>query len=118
MAESQRNSNRNRRLGERRVNPRAPGGAVWYVLGFLLLLALAQAFFFQLQGGETLPYSEFKRLVRENRVQEVTVGEDRIRGVLKAVDGEKGRAFTAVRVTDDKLPDELEQTGVKYQGEV
>ena len=118
MVEPQKNPNRNRRLAERRMNPRTPGGAVWYVLGFLLLLAIAQAFFFQLNGGETLPYSEFKRLVREDRVQEVTVGEDRIRGVLRGANGEKGRPFTAVRVTDDKLPDELEQHGVKYQGEV
>jgi cell division protease FtsH len=118
MVEPQKSQNRNRRLTERRMNPRTPGGAVWYVLGFLLLLALAQAFFFQLSGGETLPYSEFKRLVREDRVQEVTVGEDRIRGVLKGADGEKGRQFTAVRVVDDKLPDELDQHGVKYQGEV
>ena len=37
---------KNRRSGERRVTPRpTPGSAVWYVLGFLLLLALAQAFF-------------------------------------------------------------------------
>ncbi len=118
MAEPQKTQNRNRRLADRRMNPRAPGGAIWYVLGFLLLLALAQAFFFQLQGGETLPYSEFKRLVREDRVQEVTVGEDRIRGTLKPVDGEKGRPFTTVRVADDKLPEELEQHRVKYQGEV
>src|SRR3982750_158142 len=98
MAESPKSPNRNRRLAERRMSPRAPGSAVWYVLGFLLLLALAQAFFFQLQGGETLPYSEFKRLVRADRVQEVTVGEDRIRGQLKGADGEKGKPFTAVRV--------------------
>ena len=34
---------------------RPPGGAVWYVLGFLLLLALAQAFFSQLQSGRDDP---------------------------------------------------------------
>src|SRR5262245_4750317 len=118
MVEPQKSQNRNRRLTERRMNPRTPGGAVWYVLGFLLLLALAQAFFVQLSGGGTLPYGEFKPLVRDDRVQEVTVGEDRVRGVLKGADGEKGRQFTAVRVADDKLPDELEQHGVKYQGEI
>jgi len=26
-------------------------GAIWYVLGFMLLLAVAQAFFYQMQGG-------------------------------------------------------------------
>jgi cell division protease FtsH len=119
VAENPRSSNRNRRLGERRTGPRsAPGGAVWYVLGFLLLLALAQAFFYQLQGGETIPYSEFKTLVRQDRVQEVTLGEDRIRGLLKPSGNQKARPFSAVRVADDKLPDELDQHGVKYTGEV
>ena len=75
MAESKPPS-KNRRANERRSGPRtAPGGAVWYVLGFLLLLAVAQAFFFQIQSGETIPYSEFKRLIREDRVQEVTLSD-------------------------------------------
>ena len=34
-------SAKNRRSGERRVTPRpTPGSAVWYVLGFLVLMAL------------------------------------------------------------------------------
>jgi len=119
MAETPRpSSNRNSRLNERRTPARPPGGAVWYVLGVLLLLALAQAFFSQLQSGETIPYSDFKSMVRDNRVQEVTLSDDRIRGVLKAAGGEKPKPFSAVRVIDDKLPEELEQHGVKYAGEV
>ncbi len=90
---------------------------MWYVLGFLLLLALGQAFFLQMQSGETIPYSEFKTLVRDGKVQEVTVGEDRIRGALKPDDG-KPKPFTAVRVDDPKLLEELEKHGVKYTGEV
>jgi cell division protease FtsH len=121
MAETPRPSsnNRNRRVSERRTVPRpAPGGIIWYVLGVLVLLALVQAFFYQLQSGDTIPYSEFKRMVREGRVQEVTLSEDRVRGALKSASGERARTFNAVRVTDDKLPAELEQAGVKYQGEV
>jgi len=106
-------SSKNRRLGERRTGPR-PGGAVWYILGFLLLLALAQAFFFQLQGGDTVSYSDFKNMVRQDKVQEVTLSDDRVRGKLK-----DGKTFQAVRVTADaKLPEELEQHAVKYSGEV
>ena len=109
---------KNRRLNERRTPRGSAGAAVWYVLGFLLLLALAQAFFFQLSGGETISYSDFKTLVREGKVQEVTLSEDRVRGLLKLVGSEKPKPFTAVRVTDAKLPEELEQHGVKYTGEV
>jgi cell division protease FtsH len=118
MADTPRSQNR--RGGERRTGPRtAPGGAVWYVLGFLLLLALAQAFFYQIQNGETIPYSDFKVLVRENKVQEVTLSDDRLRGTLKPVGSEKaGKPFSAIRVIDAKLPEELESHGVKYTGEV
>jgi cell division protease FtsH len=109
---------KNRRSGERRTTSRAPGGAVWYVLGFLLLLAVAQAFFVQLQSGETIPYSEFKALVRDDKIQEVTLSQDRVRGERKAEGGQRGKAFTAVRVEDAKLPEELDAHGVKYTGEV
>ena len=46
--------------------------------------------FFSLQAGEPIPYSEFKTRVREGKVQEVTVAEDRIQGKLKA-EGAKGQ---------------------------
>jgi cell division protease FtsH len=110
---------KNRRSGDRRTLPRGtPGGAVWYVLGFLLLLALAQAFFFQLQSGETISYSDFKSLVRDGKVQEVTISEDRIRGALKTEGSARPKTFSAVRVEDPKLPEELETRGVKYTGEI
>jgi cell division protease FtsH len=119
MADSSKPPAKNRRATERRTGPRsAPGGAVWYVLGFLLLLALAQAFFVQLQSGETIPYSEFKTLVRDGKVQEVTLSDDRVHGTLKPAGSERAKAFTAVRVTDAKLPEELEARGVQYKGEV
>jgi len=119
MADPAKPPAKNRRAGERRTGPRAaPGGAVWYVLGFLVLLAVAQGFFYQLQAGETISYSEFKALVREDKVQEVTLSEDRLHGTLKPVGTEKGKPFAAVRVTDPKLAEDLEAHGVKYTGEV
>jgi cell division protease FtsH len=109
---------RGKKPGDRRLTPRTgPSAAMWYALGFLLLLALANAFVFSFQTGQTVSYSDFKALVREGKVQEVTVAEDRIRGVLKQP-GEKGRNFTAVMVPDQKLTEELDSAGVKYTGEV
>jgi cell division protease FtsH len=109
---------RGRRPGERRLTPRpGPGSAMWYVLGFLLLLALGQTFFLSLQSGEPIPYSQFKTLVREGKVEEVFVAEDRVRGTLKAKEG-KSRTFTTVRIEDPKLLEDLERKGVKYTGEV
>ncbi len=102
----------------RRLPPRpAPGTTMWYVLGVLLLLAVANAFYLSMRTGEVIPYSEFKSRVRQDKVQEVSVAEDRVQGLMKADDG-KGRGFVAVRIEDPKLIDDLEQHGVKYKGEV
>jgi cell division protease FtsH len=110
---------RGRRSGDRRLPGRpAPGTTMWYVLGFILVLALAQLVFLSIQSGDTIAYSEFKRLLREGQVQEVTVAEDRIRGALKPGSDGKARPFTTVRIDDPKLVEELDQRGVKHQGEV
>jgi cell division protease FtsH len=108
---------KSRRAADRRLNPRTgPGSAMWYVLGFLLLLALGQAFFFSLQSGEAIPYSAFKQLVRDGKVQDVAVAEDRVHGTIK--DERESRPFTAIRIEDPKLVEDLEKSGVKYTGEV
>src|SRR5688572_23704056 len=108
-----------RRAGDRRTPRRPPpGSTMWYVLGLLLLLALGQAFFFSIQSGRAIPYSEFKGMVRDGKVQEVVVAEDRVRGTLKGTGDARARAFSAIRIEDPKLLEDLEQHGVKYTGEV
>src|SRR3954470_6889011 len=118
MAEDTPKPAKSRRAGDRRLPPRTgPGSATWYVLGLLLLLALGQAFFFSLQAGETISYSTFKQYVRDGKIQEVAVAEDRVHGTLKDPSA-KPRAFSAVRIEDPKLVEDLEKSGVKYTGEV
>src|SRR4029450_2658485 len=65
-----------RRAGDRKLPPRTgPGSAMWYVLGVFLLLALGQAFYFSMAGGQTVSYSEFKQQVRNSSVLDVVVSE-------------------------------------------
>jgi cell division protease FtsH len=108
---------RDRRPGERRtLGPGGrPGGAVWYVIGFLLLMTLAQAWFLA-PAGRQIPYSEFKQLVRSGQVAEVTVGEQSIHGQLKR-EQNNTRAFTTTRIDDPKLVEELDANNIKYTGE-
>ena len=102
----------------RRLPPRpAPGTTMWLVLGVLLLVAVGNAVFFTLRAGKEISYSEFKTRVREGKIQEVTVAEDRVQGMLKADEGQ-GRAFVSVRIEDPKLVEDLEKHGVKYTGAV
>src|SRR5688572_12215230 len=109
---------RDKRPGERRVlgTGGRPGGAVWYVLGFLMLMALAQAYFLT-PTGRQVSYSEFKQGVRGGQVAEVHVGEQTIRGTFKR-ETNGSLNFTTTRIEDPKLLEELDAAAVKYTGEV
>ena len=100
--------------GNKRTAPTRPT-AIWWVLGALLLLALAQAYLMT-PSGRQITYSEFKAFVRGGQVAEVTVGDTTIRGQLKKADGPT--TFSTTRIEDPKLIEELDQHGVKYAGEV
>jgi len=109
----------NPRGGDRRGTPRLttrPSSPLWYGLGLLLVLGMAQAYYMT-PPGRSIPYSEFKQLVKSGDVAEILIGDQAIRGTLKAGDA-KTKAFTVTRVEDPKLTEELEARGVKYTGEV
>src|SRR3954468_6099832 len=116
------NSRSNPRGGDRRgVRPsiQRPGTSLWYGLAFLVALAVLQVYFMNPQGS--IPYSEFKSLVKNNQVADVTITEQVIRGNLKqanASDPKQSKVFMTTRVEDPKLIEELEASGVKYTGEV
>jgi cell division protease FtsH len=63
-----------------------------------------------------LPYSQFQQLVREKKVAEVQVGEDRLQGTLKEPLDGKSR-FVTNRVGSE-LSKELDEAQVKYSGTV
>jgi cell division protease FtsH len=109
---------RDKRTGERRSlgSTGRPGGAIWYVLGFLVLMAVAQTWFLS-TPGRTVSYSDFKQAVRSSLVAEVHVGDQTIRGLFKT-EREGTRNFNTTRIEDPKLLEELDAAGVKYTGEV
>jgi len=104
------------RRGQRPLTPR-PSSSLWYGLAFLLLLGLAQMYYLT-PSGRTIPYSEFKELLKQGQIAEVTIADQMIRGTLKQDQDNKGRQFQTTRVEDPKLTEELEAKGVKYTGEV
>ena len=117
--------------GTPRFNPRAerrgprpigqrPATTLWYGLAFMMLLGLAQLYYL-VPGGKTIPYSEFKALLKDGKIAEVTIGEQMLRVTLKHAPGDDPKQapqFTATRVEDPKLTEELEAKGVKYSGEL
>ena len=120
MAPNKATSRFNPRGGDRR-GPlgQRPAGSLWYGLAFLLLLGLAQMYYLA-PGGRSIPYSEFKTLVKGGQVAELTIGDQSIRGTLKQAPGgdpKESKQFTTTRVEDPKLTEELDAGQVKYTGE-
>jgi cell division protease FtsH len=111
-------NSRDKRTGadRRSLGPGRPGGAVWYILGLLFLLALAQAWFMA-PAGRQVSYSEFKQAVRAGQVAEVFVGDQTVRGTYKR-ETNGGRTFNTTRIEDPKLIEDLDAAGVKYTGEM
>jgi cell division protease FtsH len=106
------------RRGPRQIGGR-PGVSLWYGLALLLILGLAQMYWFVPQG-KAIPYSEFKEYVKNGAVSEIVVGDVSIRGTLKqpiANGSRQTTQFTTTRVEDPKLTEELEARNVKYSGE-
>src|SRR6516162_5789957 len=106
----------NPRGGDRRgqrPSPARSASSLWYGLAFLVLLGLAQVYFMA-PAGRSIPYSEFKNLLKQGQVAEVTIGEQQIHGKVK----QEPREFTTTRVEDSKLTEELEAKSVNYKGEL
>src|SRR5262245_3318464 len=106
----------NPRGGDRRGQRQLPtrgSSSLWYGLAFLVILGLAQVYYLT-PTGRTIPYSEFKGMLRAGQVTEVVIGDQTIRGTLKHAP----RQFTTPRVEDPKLTEELEAKGGKYNGEL
>jgi cell division protease FtsH len=88
---------------------------IWYTVAAVIGVLLFQYFWTSYSQIETIPYSEFERLLGEGKVAEVTVGTDSIEGSLKEPLPNGERAFYAVRV-DPQLADKLSAHNVQVKG--
>jgi cell division protease FtsH len=71
--------------------------------------------------GRSIPYSEFKELLKSGQIEELTISEQTLHGTLRqpaADDPKHSKEFTTARVEDPKLTEELEAGHVKYTGEL
>src|SRR2546429_1003313 len=97
------------------MNRRQTGFNLAYVLIAVMGVLVLQDFWARRQAVATIPYSEFQKLVREDKVASVVVGQDQLSGELKEpINGKK--RFVAVRVDAD-IAKELDQHGVEYRGQ-
>jgi cell division protease FtsH len=107
-----------RRRRPRKKMPVRTRFSLGYFIVALLLMILIQNIFLA-DTVHRIAYSEFKALVRADKVESVTLSQDEIRGLVK--EGQEAalggtRMFLTVRVQDPELVNELEQHGVKFSG--
>src|SRR6516165_7789508 len=88
---------------------------IWYTVAAVIGVLIFQYFWATYSQIETIPYSEFERLLGEGKVAEVTVGAESIQGSLKEPLPGGKRAFFAIRV-DPQLADKLAAQNVVVRG--
>jgi cell division protease FtsH len=97
------------------MNKKQTGFNLGYVLLAVMGVLILQDLWMRRQAVATIPYSEFQKLVREDKIANVVVGQDQLAGEFKEAIGGKKR-FVAVRV-DAEIAKELDQHGVEYRGQ-
>jgi cell division protease FtsH len=97
------------------MNKKKTGFNLAYVLIAVMGVLILQDFWIRRQAVATIPYSEFQKLVREDKIANVVVGQNQLSGEFKEAIGGKKR-FVAVRVDAD-IAKELDEHGVEYRGQ-
>lgn len=87
----------------------------WYTVAAVFGVLLFQQYWATRSQVETIPYSEFVRLLGENKVAEITVGTDSVQGTLTEPLPSGKQSFFTVRV-DPQLADKLAQHPVVVRG--
>lgn len=64
---------------------------------------------------KTIPYSEFKTLVSQNKTSDLTIDNEKIQGTMAQEDGKKIK-FTTSRVEDPDLVKDLQRGNVRFSG--
>ena len=106
--------------------------SIWYFVLAMIILMAFQTYFLTDQIGQ-IPYNEFKKLLKTNKLTDIVIYEDIITGkvrtgeieglvssdTLKQLGKGKGdRPFITARVQDPDLIKDLELVGVKFTGKL
>jgi cell division protease FtsH len=87
----------------------------WYVIAAVLGLLFLHNAYVQNTAPKPIPYSQFQTLLDEDKVAEVAITQDRIRGTLKEPLPDGAKDFVTTRVETD-LADKLAKHNVVYTG--
>jgi cell division protease FtsH len=89
----------------------------WYVIAAILGMLWIQSIYIQSTQRTPIPYSKFQTLLDQDKIGEVEIGADYIKGSLKKAEADGLKDFVTARVAPD-LAKALDKHGVTYSGVV
>ncbi|MGD9949669.1 MAG: ATP-dependent metallopeptidase FtsH/Yme1/Tma family protein [Desulfobulbus sp.] len=104
----------NRGAPQSKKNDQSPKGPfnIWLSLLVLLFFFYLQPYFFSAKV-ESIPYSQFKQLLADGKVADLTLSPENITGTLPET---PAKEFTTIRVNDPGLVKALDEQKVSYSG--
>jgi cell division protease FtsH len=87
----------------------------WYVTAAILMMLWIQSLYLTTTKSTPIPYSRFQTLVNEDKVAEIGITQNSIRGTLKEAQPDGLKDFVTTRVEPD-LAQSLDKHGVVYTG--
>ena len=85
---------------------------VAYVLFAVVAMFLIQEAWQRAQTVEVVPYSQFEKLLKEHKIEEVVISDQRITGKFTAKEG--GKTVAVANLVPPELADRLDKYGVQY----
>ena len=105
------------RRGPRRPMDRKTKFNIWYVVAALVGFVLLQSFYQEGKKSTTIPYSQFQTLLDQDKIDQIWIQQNTIRGTLKKPDSNGLKQFVTTRVAPD-LASQLSKHHVTYTGQV
>jgi cell division protease FtsH len=87
--------------------------SIWYFVLAMIFFSYLQPLFFSAKV-ETIPYSKFKQYLTDGKLDELSIGPERISGTLRGV---PDQAISTIRVDDPNLVKELSDSRVNFSGQ-
>ncbi len=85
---------------------------VAYIVFAVIAMIFIQEAWQRAQTVEVVPYSEFEKLLKEKKIEEVVISDQRITGKFTAKEG--GKTVAVANLVPPELADRLDKYGVKY----
>ncbi|MEP7307475.1 MAG: ATP-dependent zinc metalloprotease FtsH [Acidobacteriota bacterium] len=89
--------------------------SLWYVMVALVAVNVLHGLYLQSQAANLIPYSQFQTLLKEGKIEDISITDSHVRGTLKQALPDGKKEFVATRV-DPSLANDLGQYNVTFNG--